>query len=161
MNWIFDHLQIVIVLVIVAVSLGRKVLETIAANKSAGTTTLEDILRPDAHPAEPESWPSSQSPQSMRKAATPPPMRKVTLGPPPLAVSPGAMDTELARQREMQERLRKIRDAKTKISPAPAAPTVIKRAASSNGLKSRLRSGKELRRAIVIREILSPPVGLR
>jgi hypothetical protein len=136
------------------VTLVGKVLEAIRTNRpAAGGTTLEDIFGPDAAPG-------GEGPPPLRKIASPPPLRQVTL-----PADSGAMEAELARQRAMQERLQKIRDAKSR-TPAVAAvaaapPAVAKRQTISLGLKGHLRSGKELRRAIITREILGPPVGLR
>jgi hypothetical protein len=153
MNWIFENLQVVIVLVVVAVTLVGKVLEAIRTNRPARGTTLEDIFGPDIEPGE-------AVPPPLRKLAGPPPLRQVTL-----PADSTAMEAELARQRAMQERLQKIRDAKSKATAVAAVatlpPTVVKRQTISLGLKGHLRSGKELRRAIITREILGPPVGLR
>ncbi|MCX6876868.1 MAG: hypothetical protein NTW21_24100 [Verrucomicrobia bacterium] len=153
MDWIFEHLQIAVVLAIVAVALVRKIFENLNPNMPAGGPPRDEIFGPDADSAAP-------TPPPLRKVAGPPPLRQPTLAAPPQPTARGALDTELGRQHEIQERLRKIRETKAKKPPLAAVPTVLKRPAISAGLKSRLGSGKELRRAIVMREILAPPVSL-
>lgn len=90
--------------------------------------------------------------------------------PPPLprAVAPPVLpaeDRELARQRAMQERLSALRKERTSVAKAARKPKMAKTTttptASPSLLKERLRNRTELRRAIVMREILDPPVGLR
>ncbi|RYD38111.1 MAG: hypothetical protein EOP87_02210 [Verrucomicrobiaceae bacterium] len=105
--------------------------------------------------------------EEQRQEPVPPPYRPLV--PPPL---PRAMaqpdrpseDRELARQRAMQERLSALKKERTAVSKAarksakamPQQPLV-----SPSSLKARLRDRRELRRAIVMREILDPPVSLR
>jgi hypothetical protein len=157
MNWLFEHIQLVIVLAVVGVTLVGKVLEAIRGSKPAPDTTLEDLFGPEEDAEPVARRPTAAEP---RHAASPPPLRQVTL-----PVDLGAMATELERQHEMQERLRKIRAAKAPAATAAAAvvvaPMVVKRPTISSGLKGQLRSSKELRRAVILREILGPPVGLR
>ncbi len=84
---------------------------------------------------------------------------------------------ELERQRKLQERIRSLRHNRGKRSTGAAATqreVEAKRAArkglmveevadptSLGGIRSRLRSQRETRRAIVMREILGAPVGMR
>jgi hypothetical protein len=161
-NWILDHLQVAVILVVVAVTLLGKLLEALKPNRPAGGSILETLgkmLGEDAGAATAPNppGPAEPSPPPLRRAAVPPPLR---YGTPPADVD--ATQAELERQRQMQERLRKIREAKAKppVAPPPA-PSVVKRQTISRGLKGQMRSSKELRRAMVIREILGPPVGLR
>jgi flagellar biosynthesis/type III secretory pathway M-ring protein FliF/YscJ len=159
MNWILENLQVVVIVLIVVVTLVRKVFETLRTNKPAAGPTLEDMFGPDDELDEDDTRRgAAEPPPSLpRETMTREALRKVTL-----PADMGAHDTEVERQREMQERLRKIREAKTNKQPAAAAPMRVKPPAhTAGGLKSRLRSGKELRRAIVIREIIGPPLGLR
>jgi type IV secretory pathway VirB10-like protein len=101
-----------------------------------------------------------------RQEPVPPPYRPVVPPPLPRAVAAPDLpsdDRELARQRAMQERLSALRKERTAVSkaarkPAKAAPQPM---VSPSSLKARLRDRRELRRAIVMREILDPPVGLR
>ncbi|WAC20014.1 hypothetical protein OVA24_01305 [Luteolibacter sp. SL250] len=101
-----------------------------------------------------------------RQQPVPPPYRPMVPPPLPRAVAvpdPAADERELARQRAMQERLSALRKERTAVSkptrkPAKATPQPM---VSPSSLKARLRDRRELRRAIVMREILDPPVGLR
>ena len=155
MDWLLENLKLVVVLAVVVGSLVKKVLEASNTNKPAEPLPDDRLATHEkAKPAEMRH----AAPQ--RQAAGPPPLRQVTL-----PVERGALQTEVARQRELQERLRKIRDAKAHPAiPAAipaAAPTVLKRPTISGGLRGQMRSSKELRRAVILREILGPPVGLR
>jgi type IV secretory pathway VirB10-like protein len=96
----------------------------------------------------------------------PPPYRTSVPPPLPRAVAPPVLpsdDRELARQRAMQERLSALRKERTAVSKAARKPakTTAQPMVSPSSLKDRLRDRRELRRAIVMREILDPPVGLR
>ena len=101
-----------------------------------------------------------------RQEPVPPPYRPMVPPPLPRAVAAPDLpsdDRELARQRAMQERLSALRKERNAVSkaarkPAKATPQPM---VSPSSLKSRLRDRRELRRAIVMREILDPPVGLR
>ncbi len=159
MNWILEHFQVVIILVVVGVTFGGKILEAFKPNRPAGKSILETLGELLDKPAGGDPNKSDPAgPPPLRQAATPPQSRQVTM-----PADPRAMQAELERQHQMQERLRKIREAKAQPSaaaPAPA-PTVVKRQTISRGLKGQLRSGRELRHAVIMREILGPPVGLR
>ena len=142
MDWLLENTQIVIVLVVVVGVLVQKVLEGMRSVKPAPPHT------PPKDPFGRQTAPADASPPPIRQVAPPADME--------------SMDFELARQREMQERLRKIREAKAKTpGPPVAAPVVLKRPAVSHGVKGRLHSRKELRRAFIMKEILSPPLSLR
>jgi type IV secretory pathway VirB10-like protein len=119
---------------------------------------------------QPEQEPWSQEDDEYdydeRQEPVPPPYR--TSAPPPLprAVAPPVLpsdDRELARQRAMQERLSALRKERTAVSKATRKPaqTTAQPMVSPSSLKARLRDRRELRRVIVMREILDPPVGLR
>jgi cellobiose-specific phosphotransferase system component IIA len=90
----------------------------------------------------------------------PPPLRQVTV-----TALAGEMDAEVARQRAMEERIRKIREAKLKAQAAQAhasQPAIVKHEAPTvNRRTLRLHSQKELQRAFILKEILDRPVGLR
>lgn len=86
--------------------------------------------------------------------------------PPPLPQFIPASSSELERQQRMQEQLRSLKKERTASSstsqPRRKTPAVKPAAAvASTSIRSRLKNRSELRRAIVMREILDPPVGLR
>jgi hypothetical protein len=86
---------------------------------------------------------------------------------------------QLRRQQDLQERLRQIRASKTPATGSATKATTTGGAAATrsrvsatqrhvnpvphakSGLPGSLRSRKEIRHAILMREILGPPVGLR
>ncbi len=86
-----------------------------------------------------------------------------------------AVNAELERQRHLEERIRALRQKRDSRSSGAAATqrsVVAKRAAKQggvpdvepialDGIRSRLRSSREARRAVVLREILDKPVGMR
>ena len=153
-DFVFEHIEkIVIGVIAVAVWIVGKIKENQAQKEETWEPQEEDYL--------PEDYRTSQ----------PPPLYPATgSAPPPLPQSQymAADDSELERQRKMQERLRSIREKK---GPAPkqatpkrvakpkpqSAPTLV----SPSKVRDRLRDRKELRRAIVMNEILNPPVSLR
>lgn len=145
-------IKIVIGVIAVIVWIIGKIKESQAQKEETWEPREEDYLPEDYQPAQP------------------PPLYPTTgSAPPPLpSTYVAADDSELERQRKMQERLRSIRDKK---GPTPK-PAVSKRVAkpkpqttttlvSPSKVRDRLRDRKELRRAIVMNEILNPPVSLR
>lgn len=147
---IADNLQSIIVLVVVVVALARKILEGINANQPSQLPPPGEILDDDAEPGELSRH---------RVPTVPPPFRRGMIAP------AGDMNEELARQRAMEERIRKIRDAKLKAQaasgPVHQVPVAHRQAPISHGLNRRLHSTKELRQTFILKEILDRPVGLR
>jgi hypothetical protein len=178
MSWILEHLNLVIVGVLVLGSFLK--------------SRLDALNRDDE---EPENLPEYEVLEDHRRQAppsipyVPPPLERT---PPPIVIQrsvepprvfaatrsqSGAMTASadeaasiLQKQRDIQERLRVIREAhpaKTDLkSPSRPMMTVRKRTPVVSGstpssLRARLRNPAELRRAIVLREILDRPVGLR
>jgi hypothetical protein len=163
---IANNLQSIIVLVIVVVALVSKILEGINANKRDSGPPMEDIFGPDSEPDEGDRQFHPAVPPPIRQATTPPPLRQVP-PPPPLerVAMAGDMKSELARQRGIEERIRKIREAKlkTQAASAPVHEVAVahRQAPISHSLNLRLHNTKELRQAFVLKEILDRPVGLR
>lgn len=158
MDWIFDHFQIVAIVAIVLGSFVKQFLEAKAEEKRAREemerNPPEEVFGPD------EEWETvpTAPPPLMRQ--TPPPL----VQPPPLRPNVEADEAVLKRQQEMQERLRLAREAKAaKAREAAATATTGSQAKSvrQTGLRAVLANRAETRRAIVLREILGPPVGLR
>ncbi len=123
----------------------------------------EEQQQPQQEPWSPED--DGYEPHE-RQEPVPPPYRPMV--PPPLPRAVAAPDLpseerELARQRAMQERLSALRQERDAVSKAAKKPAKAKPQpmVSPSSLKARLRDRRELRRAIVMREILDPPVGLR
>ena len=170
MEWIFDNFQVVALIAIVIGSLAKRFLEAKAEERQA-RERMDD--QDDGEVFDPEEW---QVPEQPAPSVPPPLYRQV---PPPLVrqAAPHALPVEqheieavLQRQLEMQERLRQIRETKVVTTGGAAATSSRVSAAQSHakplvpvkaGLRGALRSGKEIRRAVVLREVLGPPVGLR
>ncbi len=87
-----------------------------------------------------------------------------------ITTAPSHFEAELARQAEMLEQVRVFKQATTARSLEDAAalkasaaygPVATVRDAGGAGLRARLRNRRELKQAIVLKEILEKPVGLR
>ncbi len=165
MDWIFDNLQIA---VLVLLGIGSMV------------KSIFDAKAKQAAEREAEWQPPSEIPldddTSYRKTqpVVPPPLsRHVT--PPPLQME--GYDAEVANevakalkhQNDLAARLRQIRETKaTTTGGASATRARIASKGTAKALKQtpltirrRLRDPAEVRQAFVMREILDPPVGLR
>jgi hypothetical protein len=89
--------------------------------------------------------------------------------PPPLPAVAQEAEAELKRQMQLQERLRELRDSKAVTSGGAAATrtrtatqqTGYTASAIPIGLRGVLRKRSEIRRAVILREVLGPPLGLR
>lgn len=172
MQWLFDNFQILAVVFLIVGSLVKRFLEAKAEERQARERMDTEG---DDEAYEPEEWrmpeppaPSVPPPLDRRM---PPPIRQ-SAAPPPLRVDTADVELILKRQQEMEERLRQHKAARAASPKANttggAAATndrVIKRAAptasTAGGVRSALQSRSETRRALVLREILGPPLGLR
>jgi hypothetical protein len=152
MNFLFENLQIVVIVAAILFSGLQKLWEMKRKREEEQPwEPQEEDFRPieDFQPAVPmEDLP-----------------RRVV--PPPLARYVPAPEPELERQKKMEERLKAVRAAKSAgtAKPAASAKSKSKNVApplvSPSKLRDRLRDPKEVRRAIVMREILGPPLGLK
>ena len=112
----------------------------------------------DGYP--PQEYYEPEAPEVYERPAVPPPLPPSM--PRPVAQFIPSEEGELNRQRAMEERLRALRKEKTTAKSTRTArkaaqpPPMV-----SPSIKARLRDRRELRRAIIMREILDPPVGLR
>jgi hypothetical protein len=182
-DFIIDNFGLVVVVVVSIIAVVRKVLEAATGNHREDSTSEPPIphapSRPPRRPYTPPPLGRPGSPPPLRPPPTPPPLWE-----PPAADPPTAYDTaaELNRQQEMEERLRKIREAKTAPSPDPlpvgALPAgtlpiaahfagalpigaLPPRPAAHRVLHRRLRHPQEIRRAVILKEILDRPIALR
>ena len=160
---IFDHPQVLILVAGGAVFLFNKYQE-FKQNQEADASG--DWRDGDAQPTDFEDYERPQpsySPPPM--AWVPPPLPS---GPPALPSTVSAVAAELERQQDLQVKLKKARemrltrperaaDAKARV----AGKINTSAATSTVTLRSRLQNKSEIRRAIVLQEILGPPVGLR
>ena len=156
MDWIFDHFQIVLIVALAFASWVKSRQEAKQAEREAREAgeqpDMEDIFGPE------ETW------QPMPNQPPPVPTYEPYYELPPQEPPP---NRELERQNALREQLRQIREAKAmtignaavtrqRANAKGKAPAVV--AASLRGM---LRNRSELRKAVITREVLGAPVGLR
>lgn len=167
MDWILNHLQIVVLVVLGIGSMVKSMLE--AKSKQAAEREAEWNPMPEIPLDDDTSYR-----KVLPKATVPPPLARPAI--PPLQRMAG-YDAEvthetakaLKHQQDLAERLRQIRETKaTTTGGALATRARIAAKGVAKPLKqttltvrSRLRDPVEVRQAFVMREILDPPVGLR
>ncbi len=163
MDWLLEHINFVIIIALALASWLKSRADARKATEEERQAHEEMTGGDDGYEPE-ENW---QLPPAI-PSAPPPLMRETT--PPPLYVDTSEADAILKRQQEIRERLQAIKDTKAttsgnatetraRIAAAgkPAALPVL----GQSSLRSSLRNPKQTRRAIVLREILGTPVGLR
>jgi hypothetical protein len=152
MDWIFDHFQILAIVGLAFASWLKSRADAKAAEREEQEARRE-LEDPEEVFGPGEAW--------MRPREQPAPP-----APPPIP----AVDAqgELKRQMDMQEKLRQIRETKTAGGAGKATRMSLKNAKSTKtvsaapvGLRAALRNHGQVRRAIIMREILGPPLGLR
>jgi len=160
MDWIFDHFQIVLIVALAFASWVKSRQEAKQAEREAREAgelpDMGDIFGPE------ESWQPEAEP--MPNQPPPVPSRSARSALP--AQEPVA-NRELERQNALREQLRQIREAKT-ITTGNAAATRERTNAKgktaapvATSLRGMLRNRSELRKAVITREVLGTPVGLR
>lgn len=155
MDFILDNIKVVIGLVIAFFWIVGKISE--AKKKRA---EQQPWAPPDDGEYPPQEYYEPEEPEAYRRPMVPPPLPQFV----------AADDGELTRQRVMHERLNALRKEKGSNGKAKGAFPAKSRAntkpvkaaaASFPSIKAHLRDPREIRRAIVIKEILDPPVALR
>ncbi len=179
MNFIFDNFYIIALIVVAFASWLKKRSEAKFEEEEQRRVReemirgLEEMSRQSPGPrplAMPR--PAPPLPKASHRAAPPPVQRPQIPQPVPTEFMPSE-DFELAHQRQIEERLAEAKRAKqlTKDQAkerrnrssregeygAKPAPT----AAASTGLRATLKDRRSTRRAIVLREVLGPPLGMR
>lgn len=162
MDWIFDHFQIVLIVALAFASWLKSRHEAKQAEREAREAgempDMGDIFGPE------ESWQPEAEPMTNQ----PPPVPTYTYNAPapPLLEEATAL-RELERQSALREQLRQIRESKT-ITTGNAATTRERAKAKgkaaapvTTSLRGMLRNRSELRKAVITREVLGTPVGLR
>ena len=183
MDWILEHLQVLFAIAIAVVAILQKLKGTRSAEEppAAAPKNREDAERTRRIQEEIRRrimerrglLPTAPAAQESGEAApgfpdSPPliqPVRPIVVEPTPLESPEGAAlpggSTEFERQQRLIEQFRELeasRQASTVTGPGPAGATV---GAPASRLRPDLRSPQGLRRAVVLREVLGPPVGLR
>ncbi len=160
MDWVFENIQI---LIGIAAAIAYWLTHLKQAREDRAEPPIEDAE--DVFGDE-EDWEMPQREEARPRPAAPPPLVKSV--PPPLPAYAEAAAGELERQQEMMARLKRLREeravttggaaaAKARAAKRPKAPATP----TPQGLRRRLRDRGEVRRAIVLREILGPPKALR
>lgn len=188
MDWLLDHPQVLVVVAIAIAALFQK-LKQARSQEAAGrspATDPEDAERTRRIQEEirrrirerrglaPAAPPAPVTAENEPEFPAPPPMieevRPIVVKPPPLPVADAAATSghaaEYERQQQMLQQLRALkatRQASAAAAPAaaPPAPVGAAVAAPVSQLPTDLRNPAGLRRAIVLREILGPPLGMR
>lgn len=165
MDWILDNFQFVIIV-------GVALASWLKSRADAKRAEQEELEAPDEMVGEEEGYiPEEewQLPPAIPVPSAPPPLRTEPAAPPP-RLDTSEVEAILKRQQEIQERLQAINDTRA-TTTGGAAETRARITAADNpeaamiigntSLRSSLRDPKQTRRAIVLREILGSPVGLR
>lgn len=168
MNWLLEHFQIVIVIALAFASWlkHRADVKNAEAEERRAREEMadgEEIFGPE------DEW---RVPQEQTIPSVPPPLARSV--PPPLTMARQEAEREVAaalkHQTDLQERLRQIKETKATTTGGASATRVRVAASQSHAkplvpgkarLRDSLRDPKQTRRAIVMREILGPPLGLR
>ena len=183
MDWILEHLQVLFAVAIAVVAILQKLKQARSGEEPPGaapknpedterTRRLQEEIRRRIMERR-GLLPAAPPPRDVAEAAPgfpeAPPMieevRPVVVAPPPLepakvAATPDR-STEFERQQRLIEQFRELeasRQASTVTAPGPTGAT---RGAPAHRWLPDLRSPQGLRRAMVLREVLGPPVGLR
>lgn len=175
MDWIFDHMQLVIAAAAAfAYWLNARKQSQAEEEEERTEATFQDDTRETADEAERARRIREEIRRKIaeRSAGGPPPLELPPLAaePPPRPRFEPAIDSGmLERQRRLQQQLEEVVRTKQRaealrqrVPDMPtAAPAIRSRAALAGSLRADLRDRRGLRRAVVLREVLGPPVGLR
>jgi hypothetical protein len=162
MDWIFDNFQIVFLVLLALASWLKSRNDAKNAEREETQQETETFDRGDY------DWEQEPEP------ATPPPLVRTSVPPAmPMAAFEASQEAAAAlkHQQDLAERLRQIRETKATTTGGASATRVRVAASKSNAkvavssapisLRARLRDKSELRRALVMREILDAPVSQR
>lgn len=165
MDWIFDNLQIV---VLVLLGIGSMVKSFFDAKAKQAAEREAEWRPPSEVPLDDDtSYRKAQPtvPPPLARHATPPPLRMAGYD----AEAANETAKALKHQNDLAARLRQIRENKAATTGGASATRArIASKGTAKPLKQtpltigrRLRDPAEVRQAFVMREILDPPVGLR
>ena len=189
MDWVLDHLQVLFVIAVAAVAVLQKLKQAARTGQTAGEPPAVDLLQAERTrriqeeirrrimerrglappPLKPESLeepPPLPAPpplvEEVRPYAVPPSLEQTTEE--SRAASDPALEFE--RQQQMLQQFhdleaREARERALSAAGAGAAASASGAPRPANRIVADLRAPASLRRAVVLREILGPPVGLR
>lgn len=175
MNWIFDHFQIVVLVVLALGSWAKRRMDANRAEQDERQARRE-IMGEDEMSGPDDGWPQAQAVPSMPspkagQSASPP-------RPPPVPSSPlgglyqtAALLERLSNPIDPLEKQEPPREAAKATTTGGAAATRTRVSAAQRhvhavphvkgGLRASLHNRNDIRRAVLMREILGPPLGLR
>lgn len=166
MNWLLDHFQIVIVVALAFASWLKHRADVRTAEREERQAREE--MAGDDETAEPEAdW---RVPSGAPAPSVPPPLARHLMPSPRRVEDSGIDEAQLKRQQDIQDRLRQIKETKATTTGGASATRVRVAASQSHAkplalgktsLRDGLKDPQQTRRAIVLREILGPPLGLR
>jgi hypothetical protein len=177
MNWVIDNLQVLIFVAIAIAAIVQKLKKAEKGNEpprpapgspeeAENTRKIQEEIRRRIMERRGLA-PTTPGREEARPIPVAPPMiemvRSLRVEPPP-AVSPTLADeaAEYKRQQDMLEMVRALEAGKRTQRAAPAIASVATAASDSQERSlPALRNRIGLRQAVVLREILGPPVGLR
>ena len=165
MDWIFDNFQILAIVGLALASWLKSRADAKAAEREEREARREleepeDVFGPEQEWREPQQW---------TPPPVPPPLVVTPRTPPPIPAAALEAEAELKRQMQLQERLRELRETKA-VTTGGAASTRTRTATQQTGyhaaavpvgLRNVLHKRSEIRRAVILREVLGPPLGLR
>ncbi len=172
MDWIFDNFQIVVLIALAVGSVVKQMADNAKAKKEQREQPDRDWEEPEWQ--EPETtWTSLPVPQEYQPPplprSSPPPLLKhfESHQPPPLVAVVADSGELLRKQLEMQEKARAIRENKAtektrKLELRARSATRAKTVYSADiTIRNLLANPSSARKAIVLREILDKPLGMR
>lgn len=167
MDWIFDNFQILAIVGLALASWLKSRADAKAAEREE-RRAREEMAESlgEEFPVPPQ--PSRES-QQVPRSFGPPPLVVKQRTPPPISSAALEVEAELKRQMQIQDRLRELRESKA-VTTGGAGATRTRTATQQTGytasavtigLSGVLRKRSEIRRAVILREIIGPPLGLR
>lgn len=178
MDWLFDNFQIVALVGIAFASWLKHRFDAKMAEREerGGHNAPPRDQEEDFGPEETWNNPYDTPPPYVPPPPLPP-FPQYTQVPPPLPNEQalrhsreGEAAAVLKRQQDLQERLRKIKETRSNTTGGAAATRArlassqtgaIPVVSSASSIRTALKTPAELRRAIIMKEILGPPVSLR
>ena len=166
MDWIFDNPKGLILIGIVIFTVIKHILD---AKKNAEAESTEEPENPFEGWEEPQQNRPPAAPPRRVNVSLPPPLRSRGM-PPPMHTGEAEVEVLLKRQQDMMNRLQQVKEANQQkaVTTGGAAATrsrvtgrTADKSSTPSGLRDMLRDRSQTRRAIVLREILGPPIGLR
>ena len=166
MNWLLEHFGFVVILAIAFASWVKRRMDQAVAERDEGRAREEMATDDGGEWRVPPAGPAPSVPPPLRRPV-PPPVAEVARPPFQVEVS-GIDEAVLNRQRKMQARLAEIKaNRASSMSGGNVAPSWQGKPSGKvpmpgkSSLRETLKNPRQTRRAIVLREILGPPLGLR